>query len=129
MYMNILIQVIMQTMKNIVCNSVLKELPLRKNKESAEKDLQETKTRAKRRKKQNRNHDLENSRELGCNNISCSLLTTYLKKILLLLFALFLYGHILPSFYELQIYHLPLLSLIHFKLFSHSLLHSVLTIL
>lgn len=52
MYMNILIQVIMQTMKNIVCNSVLKELPLRKNKESAEKGLQETKTRAKRRKKQ-----------------------------------------------------------------------------
>lgn len=42
----------MQTMKNIVCNSVLKELPLRKNKESAEKGLQETKTRAKRRKKQ-----------------------------------------------------------------------------
>lgn len=52
MYMNILIQVIMQTMKNIVCNSVLKELPLRKNKESAEKGLQETKTKAKRRKKQ-----------------------------------------------------------------------------
>lgn len=42
----------MQTMKNIVYNSVLKELPLRKNKESAEKCLQETKTKAKWRKKQ-----------------------------------------------------------------------------
>lgn len=42
----------MQIMKNIVCNSVLKELPLRKNKESAEKGLQETKTRAERREKQ-----------------------------------------------------------------------------
>lgn len=41
----------MQTMKNIVYNSVLNKLPLRKNKESA-KGLQETKTRAKRRKKQ-----------------------------------------------------------------------------
>lgn len=65
----------MQTMKNIVCNSVLKELPLRKNKDSAEKGLQGTQTRAKRRKA-NRNHDLENSGELGCNNVSCSLLTT-----------------------------------------------------
>lgn len=42
----------MQTMKNIVCNSALKELPLKKNKESAENALQETKTRAERRKKQ-----------------------------------------------------------------------------
>ena len=42
----------MQTMKNTVYNSALNKLPLRKNKESAEKGLQETKTRAKRRKKQ-----------------------------------------------------------------------------
>lgn len=52
MYIGIFVQIIMQTMKNIVCNSVLMELPLRKKKESAEKGLQETKTRAKRRKKQ-----------------------------------------------------------------------------
>lgn len=37
----------MQTMKNTVYNSVLKELPLRKNKESAEKCLQETRQRLK----------------------------------------------------------------------------------
>lgn len=42
----------MQTMKHTVCHSALKELPLRKNKESAENGLQETKTKAKRGKKQ-----------------------------------------------------------------------------
>lgn len=62
----------MQTMKNIVCNSALKGLPLRKNKESAENALQETKTRAKRRKKANRDHHLENFGELSCSNRSCS---------------------------------------------------------
>lgn len=41
----------MQTMKNTMCGSALKELPLRKNKESA-KSLQETKTSTKRKKKQ-----------------------------------------------------------------------------
>jgi hypothetical protein len=35
-----------------VYNSALNRLPLRKNKESADKGLQETETRAKRRKKQ-----------------------------------------------------------------------------
>lgn len=53
-YTSVLIYVIMQTMKNTVGNSVLKELPLRKNKESAEKGLQETKRRAKGRQSKQR---------------------------------------------------------------------------
>lgn len=47
-------------------------LPLRKNKESADKGLQETKTRVKKGKRSKQTPSPESSREGGYDNTSCS---------------------------------------------------------